>query len=281
MTRPMPPLDEMPSDFTFGAAGRFQECMATSANPDSGALTLRSLFGDLDGPDLERVTSLFLDLTPQRVARAREASAVRDLMALERAAHSLKGSARSFGAAEMGAIAAEIEREAQSGTLDLVPELLDRLESAFDGARREIRALTGEAADHDEAADEVGAPVGTTGILIADDDADQRALIAETFAADPEYQVVGAAADADEAIQLAAATRPPLALVDWVMPRGGGPTAIAGILATSPRTRIVAMTAHDTQESRLEMTRAGALGFVVKGASAEEIRAALDSVSRY
>jgi EAL domain-containing protein (putative c-di-GMP-specific phosphodiesterase class I) len=58
---------------------------------------------------------------------------------------------------------------------------------------------------------------------------------------------------------------------------GGGPRAAREILAITPHTRVVALSAHEDRSSVLEMLRAGVVGYVVKGASAEEI---LETVRR-
>jgi len=115
-------------------------------------------------------------------------------------------------------------------------------------------------------------------VLIADDDPVVRSLLAELIAADASLELVGAAEDSPGAIELAAAERPHVALLDWVMPGGGGPAAARGILALDlePPVRIVALTAHDSQEASVDMLRAGAQAFVVKGSAAvvETIHAA-------
>jgi DNA-binding NarL/FixJ family response regulator len=60
-------------------------------------------------------------------------------------------------------------------------------------------------------------------------------------------------------------------VLDWVMPGGGGPAAAREILAVSPDTKIVALTASDSQEAEMDMLRAGARSFLVKGGSPEEL----------
>jgi DNA-binding NarL/FixJ family response regulator len=108
-------------------------------------------------------------------------------------------------------------------------------------------------------------------VLIADDDALARALIEEIIKRDDELELVGAAGDAAEAIALAGEHRPDVAVLDWVMPGGGGPAAARQIKIQSPDTKIVALTSSDSPEAEMDMLRAGAQSFLVKGCSPEEL----------
>jgi EAL domain-containing protein (putative c-di-GMP-specific phosphodiesterase class I) len=86
-----------------------------------------------------------------------------------------------------------------------------------------------------------------------------------------EVELIGTAADAEEAIRIAEAGRPDVALVDVRMPEGGGPHAARGITRVSPTTRVIALSAYEDRANVLEMLRAGAVGYLVKGAAAEEL----------
>jgi EAL domain-containing protein (putative c-di-GMP-specific phosphodiesterase class I)/DNA-binding NarL/FixJ family response regulator len=107
-------------------------------------------------------------------------------------------------------------------------------------------------------------------VLIADDEPMVRQALAECLRLEPLFEVVGQAAGADEAIQLAGQSRPDVALVDFNMP-GGGELAARGILESSPATRVVALSGSDDRATVLDMLRAGAASYVVKGAHPEEI----------
>jgi EAL domain-containing protein (putative c-di-GMP-specific phosphodiesterase class I) len=74
--------------------------------------------------------------------------------------------------------------------------------------------------------------------------------------------------------------RPDVAIVDVTMPAGGGPRAARGIITTSPTTRVIALSAHEDRATVLEMLRAGAVGYLVKGTAPEEILSAIDRVVR-
>lgn len=108
-------------------------------------------------------------------------------------------------------------------------------------------------------------------VLLADDEPALRGALAELLAQEELVLLVGAARDADEAIELAARELPDVALVDVKMPSGGGPRAAREIHRLSPRTRVIALSAFEDRPTVLEMLRAGAVGYLVKGASADEI----------
>lgn len=84
-------------------------------------------------------------------------------------------------------------------------------------------------------------------------------------------ELVGSARDADEAITLAAAGRPDVALLDVRMPGGGGPRASREILRANPETRVIAYTAYEERASAVQMIQAGATSYVLKGSRAAEI----------
>lgn len=82
---------------------------------------------------------------------------------------------------------------------------------------------------------------------------------------------MGTAGDADQGIEVARSERPDVALVDVKMPGGGGPRAARGIRRESPQTHVVALSAYNDRRTVLEMLRAGVVGYIVKGTSADEI----------
>lgn len=114
-------------------------------------------------------------------------------------------------------------------------------------------------------------PDQTIRVLVAEDDPALREVLAELIAEEPHCELVSEARDAQEAIELATRDRPDVALVDVQMPRGGGRTAARGILDCSPTTRVLAFSAHEDRQSILGMLKAGAAGYIVKGATATEI----------
>jgi DNA-binding NarL/FixJ family response regulator len=108
-------------------------------------------------------------------------------------------------------------------------------------------------------------------ILVADDDADVRGLLEKYVKGEPALQLVGAATNADEAIQLAEKHQPDAAILDVGMPGGGGVRAVREIAQKSPKTSMIALSGYDDRNTVLEMLEAGATAYLVKGASREEI----------
>ena len=113
-------------------------------------------------------------------------------------------------------------------------------------------------------------------VLIAEDEAPLRLALCELVSRQDGMEVIGAAGSADEAIELAAATKPDVALVDVRMP-GGGAEVVRAAKDCSPRTRALAFSGSDDQATVIQMLSAGAVGYVVKGTSPAEI---LEAVSR-
>jgi DNA-binding NarL/FixJ family response regulator len=101
-------------------------------------------------------------------------------------------------------------------------------------------------------------------VLIADDDEGVRDTLARVMGDEPDLEVVGTAADADEAIDLARRHVPDVALLDVRMPKGGGKRAAAGLALVSPRTVVLAFSAHDDASSIAQMFEGGAGEYVLK-----------------
>jgi DNA-binding NarL/FixJ family response regulator len=86
---------------------------------------------------------------------------------------------------------------------------------------------------------------------------------------------VGGAGDVEGIVNLTNGARPHVVVLDWMMPNGGGPEAARRILSDRPGTRIVGLSSHDSPGASLDMLRAGAIGFLLKGGSAEELEEAI------
>ncbi|MBA2763147.1 MAG: response regulator transcription factor [Thermoleophilaceae bacterium] len=115
-------------------------------------------------------------------------------------------------------------------------------------------------------------------LLLADDDAVVRSILTGQMGSS--FDVLPAAADADEAIELAERMRPDAALIDVNMPGGGGLTAVREIARRSPETCLVVLSADETRESVVELLDAGAMAYVRKGASGAEIVETLEASIR-
>ncbi len=116
-------------------------------------------------------------------------------------------------------------------------------------------------------------------VLVADDEPELRIAIADLVSHEDHLVLVGTAGDAEEAIALAIERRPDVALVDVKMPSGGGPRAAREILRASPGTRVIALSAFEDRPTVLEMLRAGAVGYLVKGTAAEQIVESIERVA--
>jgi EAL domain-containing protein (putative c-di-GMP-specific phosphodiesterase class I) len=108
-------------------------------------------------------------------------------------------------------------------------------------------------------------------VLIAEDEPGVRQALAELITGESSLELVAAAGHASQAVELAQTHRPDVALLDVKMPGGGGQRAAKGIRASSPQTRVLALSAYDDRGSVLEMLRAGAVGYLVKGSSPRQI----------
>jgi EAL domain-containing protein (putative c-di-GMP-specific phosphodiesterase class I)/DNA-binding NarL/FixJ family response regulator len=114
-------------------------------------------------------------------------------------------------------------------------------------------------------------------VLIAEDDSQLRGVLSALIASEPTLQLVAAARDADEAIELAREKRPDVAIVDVRMPGGGGVKVARELRRSTPDTKVLALTAAADRDTVLEMLEAGVVGYLVKGSSPEHI---LDSIGR-
>ena len=112
-------------------------------------------------------------------------------------------------------------------------------------------------------------------MLVADDDRVARLTLRAMIDSDPSLELVALAEDAERAIELAAEHQPDIAVVDVTMPAGGGARATRQIRASSAETRVMALSAHDDRETVVEMLRAGAVGYLVKGTPPSELLATI------
>ena len=112
-------------------------------------------------------------------------------------------------------------------------------------------------------------------VLVADDDPMLRMALSEVIEAEVDLHVIAAAADAEEAADLAERHGPDVAVIDVRMPMGGGSHATREIRTRSPRTQVLAFSAYDDSGAAEELKRLGAREFLVKGITNAEIIAAV------
>jgi DNA-binding NarL/FixJ family response regulator len=123
--------------------------------------------------------------------------------------------------------------------------------------------------------------VSTTGehirVAVADDHPLFRAGVIASLRDEPGIEVVGEAIDAPSALALARAELPDVMILDIAMP-GGGLTAASRIASACPATRIVMLTVSEDEDDLLAAVKAGASGYVLKGAGAGELASVIRSV---
>jgi len=126
------------------------------------------------------------------------------------------------------------------------------------------------------AADDVKPP--NVRVLVADDQTVVREGLVMLLGLSTGIEVVAAAADGDEATQLALRHRPDVVLMDLRMPRCDGVAATRRILDELPGTRVIVLTTYADDESVFAALQAGARGYLTKDATASEIQHAIRTV---
>ena len=101
-------------------------------------------------------------------------------------------------------------------------------------------------------------------VLMVDDHAIVREGIAEVLQQSGEFDVVGQAGDADEAIERARALRPDVVIMDILMPAKNGIEACREIVTHVPDTRVLMLTASNNQSAIVQSVNAGATGYLQK-----------------
>ncbi len=120
----------------------------------------------------------------------------------------------------------------------------------------------------------------TIRILIADDHAVVREGLRGLIASEPGMTVVGEAADGREAVALNHDLSPDVVLLDLVMPHKGGLEAIAEIKEENPNARILVLTSFADDDKVFPAIKSGALGYLLKDSSPQELLSAVRQVYR-
>lgn len=115
-------------------------------------------------------------------------------------------------------------------------------------------------------------------ILIADDHPVVREGMAAMFSNIPELELVGAAKDGVEAVEMARHLRPDVILLDLVMPRQGGLEAIHEIKKENPAAKILVVTSFTEDDKVFPAIKSGALGYLLKDAPPEVLLQAIHDV---
>lgn len=117
-------------------------------------------------------------------------------------------------------------------------------------------------------------------ILIADDHFVVRQGLAALLVARNGMVVVGEAATGREAVDLARKLQPDVILMDMIMPEMEGPQAIAHIKQENPKARILVLTSFGESKQVAAALQAGALGYLLKDSSPDDLLHAIRSVHR-
>ena len=110
-----------------------------------------------------------------------------------------------------------------------------------------------------------------TTILLADDHPLFRQSVRSVLEKEPDFQVIGEAADGEETISLADELRPNVVLMDITMPGLDGLEATRQIKASHPDIAVLVLTIHSDEQHVIEILEAGAAGYLTKSVFGEEV----------
>ena len=116
-------------------------------------------------------------------------------------------------------------------------------------------------------------------VVVADDHPIVRAGLVALLSSFPDMEIVGTATTGREAVREVVTTRPDVALLDLKMPELDGIAATREIAKAAPDVGILVLTMYDDDDSVFSAMRAGARGYLVKGAEQEEIARAIRAVA--
>jgi DNA-binding NarL/FixJ family response regulator len=117
-------------------------------------------------------------------------------------------------------------------------------------------------------------------VLLVEDDSLLRRTLAELLQLEPDFQLAGQAGTGTAAVAAAEEQRPDVVLMDLELPQLDGIEATRRIRAALPETEIVILTKFGDDEKVFAAIKAGAIGYLLKDAGLEEIRAAIRAAHR-
>jgi DNA-binding NarL/FixJ family response regulator len=118
-----------------------------------------------------------------------------------------------------------------------------------------------------------------TRVLIADDHPLFRRALSDLIASLPDMEVVGEAATGGAVVEQALASKPHVVVMDLKMPDVDGIEATRRLTEALPDVAVLVLTMHEDEESVFAAMRAGARGYLLKGAEQDEIVRAIEAVS--
>ena len=116
-------------------------------------------------------------------------------------------------------------------------------------------------------------------VMVVDDHEIVRVGLKQVLELSGEFEVVGQAADGEEAVRVAAEVSPDLVLMDVIMPRKDGVEACREIMASASEVRVVMLTASNAEDAVVESVAAGASGYLLKETDMEQLLSALRSAA--
>ncbi|HEV8352758.1 MAG TPA: response regulator transcription factor [bacterium] len=119
-----------------------------------------------------------------------------------------------------------------------------------------------------------------TKILIADDHSIVREGVRMILSSERDFEVVGEASSGEQAVELMAALKPDVVVMDISMPGIGGIEATEKIKQRHPDVNVLALTMHEDESYVFRLLRAGASGYVLKRAAATDLVTAVRAASR-
>jgi DNA-binding NarL/FixJ family response regulator len=117
-------------------------------------------------------------------------------------------------------------------------------------------------------------------VVLADDHTVMRAGVVALLASEPTITVVGEAGDGREAIELVERLAPDVALLDLRMPVLDGVAATSEIVTGDTRTRVLILTTYDTDAEIERAVEAGAIGYLLKDTTREQLVKAIRAAAR-
>lgn len=117
-------------------------------------------------------------------------------------------------------------------------------------------------------------------ILLVDDQTMFRAGMKILLSSQADFEIVGEAADGEEALQKTASLRPDVVLMDLRMPVLDGAAATRRIHAAHPQVRVIVLTTFDEDEAIFDGLRSGAIGYLLKDAPTDKLYEAIRSAHK-
>jgi two-component system, NarL family, response regulator len=124
-------------------------------------------------------------------------------------------------------------------------------------------------------------PSSRLSVLVADDHPVVREGLVSLLSRQPDMQIVAQACNGREAIEKFVAHHPDVALLDLRMPLMDGVDAVMSICEKHPAARIIIITSYQNEEDVYRALRAGALGFILKDSTPDELASCIRSVARW